>query len=72
MTDRLGFRLGRQAVALLALACLFVSWTAHSADTPERVYTHPLYGWSISYPADWKVDSTQPETVHLDRSGAAW
>jgi len=33
----------------------------------ERLYTNPVHLWSISYPADWAVDSRDPSFVRVSR-----
>jgi hypothetical protein len=39
---------------------------AHTDSTaPAPVYTHPTYRWSISYPADWKIDGADPRLVRI-------
>jgi tetratricopeptide (TPR) repeat protein len=38
-----------------------------AADTPvlDRVFDNPSFGWSVSYPADWKIDKTNPRDVRI-------
>ncbi|MBM2830966.1 MAG: Sel1 repeat protein [Dehalococcoidia bacterium] len=38
---------------------------------PESAYSNPVYGWSISYPSDWTVDSSNPALVRIQIAGPA-
>lgn len=31
----------------------------------QRSYTQPVYRWSVTYPADWRLDSANPDFVRL-------
>jgi hypothetical protein len=31
----------------------------------DRQYTHPTYGWSVSYPSNWGIDSLDPTFVKI-------
>lgn len=33
--------------------------------SPDRQYTHPSYGWSVSYPSNWGIDSLDPTFVKI-------
>ena len=35
------------------------------AAAPARVYTNPTYRWSVTYPADWKMDAADPNNVRV-------
>lgn len=34
-------------------------------DPSERLYTNPVYRWSISYPVGWTMDSSDPSYVRI-------
>ena len=34
-------------------------------ETQEMSYSNPVYNWSVSYPADWSIDSKNPEDVRI-------
>jgi hypothetical protein len=38
---------------------------------PPATYTHPVYGWSLSYPAHWSIDSSDPNSVRISSDADA-
>jgi hypothetical protein len=50
-------------VALAFVAC---ATTGDVSSTPRhRLYVNPVHGWSVWYPADWRLDDRNPVFVQI-------
>jgi len=60
--------------ALLAASCSSGGKDASMAPEAQLVtetYTSPVYGWSVAYPREWTLDSSNPASVRLRPPQAA-
>ena len=59
--------LPRPALGLsVMLALVGSTTTGWSQQTPvDQLYVNPVYGWSVTYPKDWKVDNQDPAFVKI-------
>ena len=63
----------RSDLAWMTVFALFLLSVATAAQTPPKPeptasahsYTNPVYRWSVPYPADWKIDITNPGDVRI-------
>ncbi len=58
---------GLQLVCVLILGGLFTRGATQQAPD-ARVYVSRLYGWSISYPRDWTIDTLDPTFVKISNA----
>jgi hypothetical protein len=58
----------RPVVMILKTAWWFfalVSLSAADAAVPDRTFSSSPYGWSVSFPEDWKVADTDPKDIEI-------
>ena len=66
MARRSYFLLTRVLGLALLSACSATGEPLRSVvDPSERLYTNPVYRWSISYPGFWTVDGGDPSFVRI-------